>query len=179
MWKMAMRAKAPRTPSERAITTGTPYLGRPYRSGAYAKEVHGDAKALCHVSDLQSQSLGQEVCFGRGKSPKASEAIYHIERSEKRWAGFVSKQKLQGSPYDIYGQHHLKCQYSWVILRKHLEEDKYGSMNAKLNRFTEILLILWNSNVIWSEAFVSQLGKKQEREKPVRRCHTPTRISWH
>lgn len=33
IWKMAMRAKAPRTPSDRAIATGTPYLGRPYRRG--------------------------------------------------------------------------------------------------------------------------------------------------
>jgi hypothetical protein len=33
MWKIAIRVKAPKTPSERAITTGTPNLGRPYRKG--------------------------------------------------------------------------------------------------------------------------------------------------
>jgi hypothetical protein len=47
-----MRVKAARTPRERAIPTGTPYLGRPYRRGLYAIEVHGDANTLCHVSDL-------------------------------------------------------------------------------------------------------------------------------
>lgn len=56
MWKSAIRLKAPRTPSDRATTTGTPYFGRPYRKGAYAREVHGEAKALCHVSDLANVS---------------------------------------------------------------------------------------------------------------------------
>jgi hypothetical protein len=63
MWNAAMRPKAPRTPSERAITTGTPYFGSPYRRGAYAKEVHGEAKALCHVSDLHSQNHYRKSFF--------------------------------------------------------------------------------------------------------------------
>jgi hypothetical protein len=33
MWKRAIRLKAPKTPSDRAIITGTPYLGSPYRRG--------------------------------------------------------------------------------------------------------------------------------------------------
>lgn len=57
MWKSAIRLKAPRTPSDRATTTGTPYFGRPYRKGAYAREVHGEAKALCHVSDQKPVKL--------------------------------------------------------------------------------------------------------------------------
>jgi hypothetical protein len=52
IWKTAMRLKAPKTPRERATTIGTPYFGRPYRRGVYANEAHGEAKALCHVSDL-------------------------------------------------------------------------------------------------------------------------------
>jgi len=47
-----MSVKTPITPSERAMTTGTPYFGRPYRMGWYASDVHGEVKALCHVSDL-------------------------------------------------------------------------------------------------------------------------------
>ena len=56
MWNRAIRMKAPRTPSERATTTGTPIFGRPYLKGAYARDVQGEAKALCHVSDLSTMS---------------------------------------------------------------------------------------------------------------------------
>lgn len=52
IWKSPMSANAPNTPSDLATTNGTPYFGSPYLKGAYANEVQGDAKALCHVSDL-------------------------------------------------------------------------------------------------------------------------------
>jgi len=47
-----MRLKAPSTPKDRAMPWGTPIFGKPYLSGLYANDVHGDANALCHVSDL-------------------------------------------------------------------------------------------------------------------------------
>ena len=63
MWKTAIRPKAPKTPSDRATTTGTPYFGSPYRRGAYAKDVQGAAKALCQVSDLSEYSMSKiQLC---------------------------------------------------------------------------------------------------------------------
>jgi hypothetical protein len=52
IWKMLMRPNAPMTPMGRAMTIGTPHFGSPYLSGQYARDVQGDEKALCHVSDL-------------------------------------------------------------------------------------------------------------------------------
>lgn len=52
IWKTLIRLNAPITPMGRAITSGTPYFGRPYLRGQYAREVQGDANALCHVFDL-------------------------------------------------------------------------------------------------------------------------------
>lgn len=52
IWNRPIRLKAASMPTDRAIKSGTPYFGRPCLRGLYARDVHGDAKALCHVSDL-------------------------------------------------------------------------------------------------------------------------------
>lgn len=115
----------------------------------------------------QSGHWPQKEFLSTENQPETCEAIYHIKRPEKSWAALVSKQQLQARPYNIYGQHYFKGQHGWEILRKCLQDDKYGSMNAQLDWLTEILLILRDSNMVWREAFVSQLGEKQERQKPI------------
>ena len=35
-----------------AMVSGSPIFGSPYLKGQYARDVQGDEKALCHVSDL-------------------------------------------------------------------------------------------------------------------------------
>ena len=47
MWNNAITLKAPKTPSARAITTGTPYLGKPYLRGLYARDVLTNELVLC------------------------------------------------------------------------------------------------------------------------------------
>jgi len=61
MWKTAMSANAPRTPKERATTTGTPCFGSPYLNGLYARDVQGEANALCHDSDLLPRLIIEEI----------------------------------------------------------------------------------------------------------------------
>lgn len=123
---------------------------------------------MCQVSDLQSQDAGGTDCLSWGNLPEPREAVYHIERPKKSRAALVSKQQLQARPYDVYCQHHLKSQHGREILRKRLKNDEYGSMNPQLEWFTEVLLVLGDSNMIWSEGLVPQLSEEQERKKPVR-----------
>jgi hypothetical protein len=54
-WNRPIRLNAPRMPTDRATTMGTPYLERKRLKGRAASDVQGDAKALCHVSDLLSE----------------------------------------------------------------------------------------------------------------------------
>jgi hypothetical protein len=72
MWNTLITLNAPRTPMGRAMTIGTPYFGSPYLSGQYAREVQGDAKALCHVSDLIRHSVYRPRCRGTGESDTKS-----------------------------------------------------------------------------------------------------------
>ena len=96
-----MRLNAPRTPSDRATTTGTPYFGSPYRNGPYASDVQGEAKALCHVSDLGQVNLDAQCCGKFLDIPEASEAIRQIKRTEQCWTTLVSNDHLYTGPDDL------------------------------------------------------------------------------
>jgi hypothetical protein len=71
-WNRPIRLKAPRMPTDRAITIGTPYLERPCLKGRAASDVQGDAKALCHVSVLFKWLSRRLSCFGRGMTSTKS-----------------------------------------------------------------------------------------------------------
>ena len=57
MWNTLISVNAPITPMALAMLSGSPIFGSPYLKGQYARDVQGDEKALCHVSDLLSCSV--------------------------------------------------------------------------------------------------------------------------